>query len=189
MARPSGMPTICAIELPVATSPMAADDARGSTTRAATTITTAQNTLCAAATTRRAATSSQNVGATAHRNCPVANSASSPSMSRLNPTREASTMSGSDMSMTPHAYTDIMTAAPSSASEKDAPMSVRSPIGTNSDVLNTNAATASPASASHCLGRMSPSFSPAARPALPRAPPLPDAAIALPSPSVTERPV
>jgi hypothetical protein len=49
-----------------------------------------------------------------------------------------------------------MTAAPSSASEKDAPMSVRSPIGTNSDVLNTNAATASPASASHCLGRMSP---------------------------------
>jgi hypothetical protein len=36
---------------------------------------------------------------------------------------------------------------------------------------------------------MSPSFSPAARPALPRAPPLSDAAIALPSPSVTERPV
>ena len=68
-------------------------------------------------------------------------------------------------------------------------MSVRSPIGTNSDVLNTNAATASPTSASHCLGRMSPSFSPAARPALPRAPPLSDAAIALPSPSVTERPV
>lgn len=59
MARPSGIPKICAMELPVATMPIAVDEWRGLTTRAATTITMDQKTACAVATTSREQMSSR----------------------------------------------------------------------------------------------------------------------------------
>ena len=41
-----------------------------------------------------------------------------------------------------------------SVSENDAAISVRRPMGINSDVLNTNAQQVSPTSGSHCLSVM-----------------------------------
>ena len=58
-------------------------------------------------------------------------------------------MSGSEKSITPHAYTEIMIPVWASVSEKVWPMSLRRPMGMNSEVLKIKAETASPASASH----------------------------------------
>ena len=89
------------------------------------------------------------MGEIAERNWPVAKMAMSPSSSRRKSKRDAKTMSGSEKSITPHAYTEIMIPVWASVSEKVWPMSLRRPMGMNSEVLKIKAETASPASASH----------------------------------------
>ena len=57
---------------------------------------------------------------------------------------ETRIISGNDMSMTTNAYTDIIIPARASVVEKSAAMSLNSPIGMNSEVLNINAAQVNP---------------------------------------------
>ena len=101
--RPSGMPKVIAIELPVATRPMATGPCSSPTTRTANGEATDQKMACAQATSRRANTSATKLGATAEQNCPAANTAMMASMSCLGLKRLAKIMSGSDSTMTAQA--------------------------------------------------------------------------------------
>ena len=58
---------------------------------------------------------------------------------------------GRERSITIQAYTEISMPVSASVREKSAPMSLRSPIGTNSEVLKIKAAQASPMRAIQCL--------------------------------------
>ena len=78
----------------------------------------------------------------------MANSATSMSIRRRISMRDTSIMSGSDSSITTHAYTDMSMPVLAVLMPKSAPMSLRSPIGTNSDVLKTKAEHASPTTGS-----------------------------------------
>ena len=72
-------------------------------------------------------------------------------MSRFNSTRDTSIISGSDSSMTAHAYTEMSNPARASVTPKSRAMSLNKPMGMNSEVLNMNAAHANPTSASLSL--------------------------------------
>ena len=58
--------------------------------------------------------------------------------------RDASIISGTDRTMTAHAYTDTMRPVVPSSVPKVAPMSVSKPTGMNSDVLKMKAETVIP---------------------------------------------
>lgn len=62
----------------------------------------------------------------------------------LNSIFDASNISGNDIKATTQAYTVINNPACDSETSKSLAMSVKSPIGINSEVLNTNAAHVSP---------------------------------------------
>ena len=88
---------------PVVTSVTASARCSLSTKRAANGAAIAQNTECAQATTRRAASSTAKPGATPASSWPAPNTASTAKNSGLKATRVASTMSGTDKSMTAQA--------------------------------------------------------------------------------------
>lgn len=64
--------------------------------------------------------------------------------------RDAAIMSGRESSITAHAYTVIMTPAAASVMPKPEAISVKRPMGMNSEVLSMNAESVRPASAIHC---------------------------------------
>ena len=68
----------------------------------------------------------------------------------MNSMRDAAIMSGRESSITAHAYTVIMTPAAASVMPKPEAISVKRPMGMNSEVLSMNAESVRPASAIHC---------------------------------------
>ncbi len=71
--------------------------------------------------------------------------------SRRKSSRVATIISGTERIITAQAYTETSMPVVASSVPKEAPISVSRPTGMNSDELKTNAATATPAKASHCL--------------------------------------
>ena len=70
-------------------------------------------------------------------------------MSGRNAKREPKIISGSDSIITAQAYIEMMSPVSPSVVENVAPISVSSPTGMNSEVLNTNAEMVMPISGSH----------------------------------------
>ena len=84
-------------------------------------------------------------------NCPIPNRAIVPSKSFFESILHTINISGSDNKVTVHEYTVIIIPACASVMWKLAAISLKSPIGINSEVLNINAESVIPRSGSHSL--------------------------------------
>jgi len=139
-----------ASEEPVTTVPNASERHLSGTTRTAMGATIDQKMEWVQATPMRDIMSMANEDDNHETHWNAANNATTHKSNLRRSMRETSSISGSESTVTTHAYTDISRPAPASVLPKSCAMSVSRPMGENSDVLKTKAAHVRPGSDRPC---------------------------------------
>ena len=140
--RPSGSPKIIAIDVPNDSQPKACCRLPLGATRITKAAVSAQNSACDRAITVRDSSRISKFQAHTDSTCPAMNTANTPISSFLRSIFAVSSMKGSDISVTTHAYTVIISPTCDTGRPKLWPMSESRATGMNSVVLTTKAAQA-----------------------------------------------